>query len=85
MLFKNSPNDINIKSEELTKIQHFSFFCLNPRARTLSLYIHEFGMLFTSVDGVTVSIGAFQALVPGSTPGRRIFAAKVLNDTNKSI
>ena len=24
-----------------------------------------------SVDGVTVSIGAFQALVPGSTPGRR--------------
>ena len=32
-------------------------------------------MLFStyriSVDGVTVSIGAFQALVPGSTPGRR--------------
>ena len=25
-----------------------------------------------SVDGVTVSIGAFQALVPGSTPGRRM-------------
>ena len=29
-------------------------------------------MFHTSVDGVTVSIGAFQALVPGSTPGRRI-------------
>ena len=30
-------------------------------------------MFHTSVDGVTVSIGAFQALVPGSTPGRRTF------------
>ena len=34
---------------------------------------------YESVDGVMVSIGAFQALVPGSIPGRRIFVS--LNST----
>ena len=29
-----------------------------------------------SVDGVTVSIVAFQAAVPGSTPGRRNFLSQ---------
>ena len=46
-------NDINNKIEQLTKIKHFSLFCLNPIARTLSLYYHQFGRLFTNVDGVS--------------------------------
>ena len=42
---------------------------------TACVYIPKNLISFASVDGVTVSIGAFQALVPGSTPGRRIFAS----------
>ena len=37
------------------------------------VYKRKYHLSDVSVDGVTVSIGAFQALVPGSTPGRRIF------------
>ena len=37
--------------------------------------------LSTSVDGVTVSIVAFQAAVPGSTPGQRnfFFSLEIMN------